>query len=57
MFSHDEMICNMGVKADQLDVVLASAVHKDIVQMINEERELREQIHKLVRVSTDNKIA
>lgn len=55
VFSHDEMICNMATKADKLDVVLASAVHKDMVLMINEEKELREQIRKLVRSSTNNK--
>ncbi|XP_047678868.1 lysine-specific demethylase 5B-B isoform X2 [Tachysurus fulvidraco] len=47
VFSHDEMICNMASKAEKLDVVLASAVHKDIVLMINEEKELREKIRKL----------
>ncbi|XP_060788219.1 lysine-specific demethylase 5B-B isoform X4 [Neoarius graeffei] len=47
VFSHDEMICNMATKADKLDVVLASAVHKDMVLMINEEKELRQQIRKL----------
>ncbi|MCI4380721.1 hypothetical protein PGIGA_G00243430 [Pangasianodon gigas] len=46
VFSHDEMICNMAAKADKLDVVLASAVHKDMVLMISEERDLREQICK-----------
>lgn len=49
VFSHDEMICNMASKASNLDVVLASAVHKDIVLMINEEKTLRENIRKLVR--------
>ncbi|XP_076845699.1 lysine-specific demethylase 5B-B isoform X2 [Brachyhypopomus gauderio] len=47
VFSHDEMICNMAAKAEKLDVVLASAVHKDMVQMIEEERDLRDQIRKL----------
>ncbi|KAB5567328.1 hypothetical protein PHYPO_G00231500 [Pangasianodon hypophthalmus] len=46
VFSHDEMICNMAAKADKLDVVLASAVHKDMVLMISDERDLREQICK-----------
>lgn len=49
VFSHDEMICNMAAKADKLDMVLASAVHKDMVLMINEERNLRDQIRKMVR--------
>ncbi|XP_066499718.1 lysine-specific demethylase 5B-B isoform X2 [Hoplias malabaricus] len=47
VFSHDEMICNMATKADKLDMVLASAVHKDMELMINEERDLRDQIRKL----------
>uniref|UniRef100_A0A3B1KA19 [histone H3]-trimethyl-L-lysine(4) demethylase n=1 Tax=Astyanax mexicanus TaxID=7994 RepID=A0A3B1KA19_ASTMX len=47
VFSHDEMICNMAAKANKLDVVLASSVHKDMVLMINEERDLRDQIRKL----------
>lgn len=51
VFSHDEMVCNMAAKADKLNVVLASAVLKDMVVMISEERELREQIRKLVRAS------
>lgn len=48
VFSHDEMVCNMASKADRLDVVLASAVHKDMVAMIREEQQLREKIKKMV---------
>uniref|UniRef100_A0AAY4BA83 [histone H3]-trimethyl-L-lysine(4) demethylase n=1 Tax=Denticeps clupeoides TaxID=299321 RepID=A0AAY4BA83_9TELE len=47
VFSHDEMVCNMATKADCLDVVLASAVHKDMAVMIREERELREKVRKM----------
>ncbi|KAG8002472.1 Lysine-specific demethylase 5B-B [Nibea albiflora] len=47
VFSHDEMVCNMALKADTLDVVLASAVHKDMVAMIREEQQLREKIKKM----------
>uniref|UniRef100_A0A8C6UFM4 [histone H3]-trimethyl-L-lysine(4) demethylase n=1 Tax=Neogobius melanostomus TaxID=47308 RepID=A0A8C6UFM4_9GOBI len=43
VFSHDEMVCNMASKAESLDVVLASAVHKDMVLMIREEQELRDR--------------
>lgn len=49
VFSHDEMVCNMAMKAETLDVVLASAVHKDMVAMIQEEESLREKVKKLVR--------
>lgn len=48
VFSHDEMVCNMALKAETLDVVLASAVHKDMVAMIQEEQKLREKIKKMV---------
>ncbi|XP_071333229.1 lysine-specific demethylase 5B-B isoform X2 [Trachinotus anak] len=47
VFSHDEMVCNMASKAGTLDVVLASAVHKDMVIMIQEEQELREKVKKM----------
>lgn len=49
VFSHDEMVCNMATKADTLSVVLASAVHKDMVAMIREEEELREKVKKMVQ--------
>ncbi|KAM6924487.1 lysine-specific demethylase 5B-B [Xenentodon cancila] len=47
VFSHDEMVCNMATKADTLNMVLASAVHKDMVLMIKEEQELREKVKKM----------
>uniref|UniRef100_A0A8C1ABH6 [histone H3]-trimethyl-L-lysine(4) demethylase n=1 Tax=Cyprinus carpio carpio TaxID=630221 RepID=A0A8C1ABH6_CYPCA len=47
VFSHDEMVCNMAMKADSLDVVLASAVQKDMRVMIKEERELRDKVRKM----------
>ncbi|XP_068996480.1 lysine-specific demethylase 5B-B isoform X2 [Embiotoca jacksoni] len=47
VFSHDEMVCNMASKAQTLNVVLASAVHKDMTVMVREEQELREQLEKM----------
>lgn len=47
VFSHDEMVCNMATKADTLNVVLASAVHKDMALMIKEEQELRDKVKKM----------
>ncbi|XP_037540623.1 lysine-specific demethylase 5B-B isoform X2 [Nematolebias whitei] len=47
VFSHDEMVCNMARKAATLSVVLASAVHKDMVLMVKEEQELRDKVKKL----------
>lgn len=48
VFSHDEMVCNMASKADTLDVVLASAVHKDMVAMIRDEQNMRDKVKKMV---------
>ncbi|XP_063063919.1 lysine-specific demethylase 5B-B [Engraulis encrasicolus] len=47
VFSHDEMVCNMARKAEELDELLASAVHKDLVLMLREEASLRERIRKM----------
>nr|XP_013817411.1 PREDICTED: lysine-specific demethylase 5B [Apteryx mantelli mantelli] len=47
VFSHDEMICKMASKADVLDVVVASTVQKDMAIMIEDEKMLRERVHKL----------
>uniref|UniRef100_A0A3Q2NZ10 [histone H3]-trimethyl-L-lysine(4) demethylase n=1 Tax=Fundulus heteroclitus TaxID=8078 RepID=A0A3Q2NZ10_FUNHE len=49
VFSHDEMVCNMATKAATLNVVLASAVHKDMALMIKEEQELRDKVKKMVK--------
>ncbi|XP_073325651.1 lysine-specific demethylase 5B-B isoform X3 [Pagrus major] len=48
VFSHDEMVCNMASKAGTLDVVLASAVHKDMVAMIREEQTMRDKVKKMI---------
>ncbi|XP_046881983.1 lysine (K)-specific demethylase 5Ba [Hypomesus transpacificus] len=47
VFSHDEMVCKMASKASTMDVVLASAVQKDMVNMIKEEEDLRGKISNL----------
>lgn len=56
VFSHDEMVCNMATKADTLSVVLASAVHKDMVAMIREEEELREKVKKMVQYLSTTRV-
>lgn len=48
VFSHDEMVCNMGRKAETMDVELASAVQKEMDVMVVEEELLREKMKKLV---------
>ncbi|XP_019369375.1 PREDICTED: lysine-specific demethylase 5B isoform X2 [Gavialis gangeticus] len=53
VFSHDEMICKMASKADDLDVVVASTVQKDMSIMIEDERALREAVRKLGVTETE----
>lgn len=38
----------MALKAETLDVVLASSVHRDMVVMIREEQDLRDKVKKMV---------
>ena len=51
VFSHDELICNMALKAETMDVDLASAVQREGTVMIQEEEKLREKINKMVSSS------
>ncbi|XP_028261559.1 lysine (K)-specific demethylase 5Ba [Parambassis ranga] len=46
VFSHDEMVCNMALKAETLDVDLASALQKEITIMIKEENAMLEKINR-----------
>lgn len=48
VFSHDEMICKMASKSKDLDVILAFAVYKDMIIMMDEEKKLRETVRKMV---------
>ncbi|TRY59713.1 hypothetical protein DNTS_002507 [Danionella cerebrum] len=47
VFSHDEMICSVATKADNLELEMASAVQKDMNAMVEEEKMLREAAYKL----------
>lgn len=47
VFSHDEMICKMASKSKDLDVILAFAVYKDMIIMMDEEKKLRETVRKM----------
>ncbi|XP_041944652.1 lysine (K)-specific demethylase 5Ba [Alosa sapidissima] len=47
VFSHDELVCNMAAKAQQLELELACAVQKDLSAMISEEKGLRERAYKM----------
>uniref|UniRef100_A0A8C6UUZ9 [histone H3]-trimethyl-L-lysine(4) demethylase n=1 Tax=Neogobius melanostomus TaxID=47308 RepID=A0A8C6UUZ9_9GOBI len=47
VFSHDEMVCNMALKAPTLDVNLAAVLTKEVQDMLQEEEELRKKVTKL----------
>ncbi|XP_078063186.1 lysine-specific demethylase 5C-like [Mustelus asterias] len=44
VFSHEELICKMAACAEQLDLNLAAAVHKEMFIMVQEERKLRKAL-------------
>lgn len=48
VFSHDEMVCSMALKAETLDVDLASALQKEMTIMIQEENAMLEKINRKV---------
>uniref|UniRef100_A0A4W4F2M3 [histone H3]-trimethyl-L-lysine(4) demethylase n=1 Tax=Electrophorus electricus TaxID=8005 RepID=A0A4W4F2M3_ELEEL len=47
VFSHDEMVCNMVSKVENLELELASAIQKDMGIMVQKEQALRERAYKL----------
>ncbi|XP_062401149.1 lysine (K)-specific demethylase 5Ba isoform X1 [Sardina pilchardus] len=47
VFSHDELVCNMAAKAQELELELASAVTLDLTAMIAQERALRQRAYKM----------
>lgn len=49
VFSHDEMVCSIAAKADNLELELVSSIQNDMSVMILEEKELRGKAYKLVR--------
>lgn len=53
VFSHEEVICKASNNPDQLDVQLAAAIYRDMLVMLQEERELRKQVQELGVVQTE----
>lgn len=48
VFSHEELICKMAADPEGLDVELAAAVYKEMLTMIEEERQLRKTVFQMV---------
>uniref|UniRef100_A0AAV2ZPC4 [histone H3]-trimethyl-L-lysine(4) demethylase n=1 Tax=Pyxicephalus adspersus TaxID=30357 RepID=A0AAV2ZPC4_PYXAD len=44
VFSHEELICKMSACPEKLDLSLASAVHKDMLLLVRQERRLRKAL-------------
>ncbi|KAG2460300.1 KDM5A demethylase, partial [Polypterus senegalus] len=44
VFSHEELLCKMAANPDSLDVELAAAVFKEMGEMIDEEKRLRDAV-------------
>ena len=51
VFSHDEMVCNIAAKVDEMDVELVATVQKEMDIMVDEEEVLRKKITKMVTSS------
>ncbi|XP_039265383.2 lysine-specific demethylase 5A-like [Styela clava] len=47
VFSHEEILCKVANNPDVLDVQLAAAVYRDMLAMLQEEREARKKLHEL----------
>ncbi|XP_072946087.1 lysine-specific demethylase 5 [Epargyreus clarus] len=44
VFSHDELVCKMALKADSLSLTVALAAYRDMRAMLHEERKLRKAL-------------
>ncbi|XP_051885894.1 lysine-specific demethylase 5A isoform X2 [Pristis pectinata] len=53
VFSHEELICKMAADPEGLDVELAAAVYKEMLTMIEEERQLRKTVFQMGIVDSE----
>lgn len=51
VFSHEELLCKMAADPESLDVELAAVVCRELAEVIEEERRLRQAVQGLVRLS------
>lgn len=49
VFSHEELLCKMAADPESLDVELAAAVCRELAEVIEEERRLRQAVQNMVR--------
>lgn len=57
VFSHDELVCSMCVRADTLDSRTAAAAYDDMVQMYDSEMKMRKSVNQWVINSVFKKIS
>lgn len=55
VFSHDEMVCNMALKAATIDFDLAAVLTKEMKAMVEKEEELWSKVKRMVSHFTKNK--
>ncbi|KAL0125081.1 hypothetical protein PUN28_004314 [Cardiocondyla obscurior] len=44
VFSHDELVCKMSLDPDSLDIGVATATYRDMLQMVEDEKKLRKNL-------------
>ncbi|XP_030643619.1 lysine-specific demethylase 5A isoform X2 [Chanos chanos] len=56
VFSHEELLCKMAADPESLDVELAAAVHKELVEMMDEETRLRQAVQEMGVLSSEQEV-
>ncbi|XP_078273179.1 lysine-specific demethylase 5A isoform X2 [Rhinoraja longicauda] len=56
VFSHEELICKMAADPEGLDVELAAAVYKEVLTMIEEERQLRKTVFQMGIIDSEQEV-
>lgn len=44
VFSHDELVCKMAVNPEKLDLTVAAASYKDMLNLVESEKKLRKTV-------------
>lgn len=48
VFSHDELVCKMTTKADELDLMIAIATYKDLLKMYDAEKGMANTVETVI---------
>lgn len=57
VFSHDELVCKMAVKPDNLDLRIAASTYYDMLTMVDLEKKLRKNLLEAVSFTVVKKLS